>query len=191
MAPPPLPEDQRDTEQLRLLAIFHYVAAGLGVLGLLGLLFHFLFMRSLFGLMEDLPMAVEAMPEVVIEQQVEIEPPGPIEPLDSAPLVDREKQGQDAARNAEAVSKAFSKFSDSLGWIKYLYLGLGAFAIFKITLNILSARFIGQRRNKIFSLVTGGLNCMSFPIGTMLGVFTFVVLSRESVSASYRKNPGS
>jgi hypothetical protein len=52
-------------------------------------------------------------------------------------------------------------------------------------LNIVSGRAIARRRRRMFSLVMAGVNCASFPIGTLLGVFTFIVLLRSSVRALY------
>jgi hypothetical protein len=52
-------------------------------------------------------------------------------------------------------------------------------------LTILSGRSIARRRWRMFSLVMAGVNCASFPIGTTLGVFTFIVLLRSSVRALY------
>jgi hypothetical protein len=48
---PPLPRDQRkiDADHLNLLAIFHFVGAGLAVLGLLLLLAHYTFMHAIFA----------------------------------------------------------------------------------------------------------------------------------------------
>ena len=52
-------------------------------------------------------------------------------------------------------------------------------------LTILSGRYIAQRRRRMFSMVIAGINCASFPLGTLLGVFTFIVLLRPSVKAMY------
>ena len=38
-----------------------------------------------------------------------------------------------------------------------------------------------QRRFHGFCMVMAGIECMAFPFGTILGVFTIIVLSRESV----------
>lgn len=54
--------------------------------------------------------------------------------------------------------------------------------------NLLSARFIARRRFRIFSLIVAGINCLHMPLGTVLGAFTFVVLLRESVRASYTEH---
>jgi hypothetical protein len=52
-------------------------------------------------------------------------------------------------------------------------------------LNLLSGLFIRNRRHRMFSIVVGGLNCFHVPFGTALGVFTIVVLSRDSVRQVY------
>ena len=52
-------------------------------------------------------------------------------------------------------------------------------------LSIASGRCIAGRRARAFSLVMAGINCLFMPFGTVLGVFTFVVLSRASVQALY------
>jgi hypothetical protein len=73
-----------------------------------------------------------------------------------------------------------------MGWV---FVGVGGCAI--VTgwalgiLNLLSGRWMTRRRNRLFSLVMAGINCASFPFGTALGVFTFIVLLRPSVRTSY------
>jgi hypothetical protein len=52
-------------------------------------------------------------------------------------------------------------------------------------LTILSGRWMAKRRRRIFSLVIAGINCASFPFGTVLGVFTFIILLRPSVKQMY------
>lgn len=53
--------------------------------------------------------------------------------------------------------------------------------------NALSARYLRQRKHRGFSLVVAGANCLQIPIGTTLGVFTFIVLLRPSVAYSYAR----
>ncbi len=50
---------------------------------------------------------------------------------------------------------------------------------------IVSGRYISQLRNHGFSFVVACISCLFFPFGTVLGVFTLVVLSRDSVKALY------
>ena len=52
-------------------------------------------------------------------------------------------------------------------------------------LTIYSGRCIAARRRHTLSLIVAGINCLSVPFGTALGVFTLVVLLRESVKAQY------
>jgi hypothetical protein len=47
-----------------------------------------------------------------------------------------------------------------------------------------------KRRGRIFSLIVAGLNCLCFPFGTVLGVFTFVILLRDSVVEVYEAAAG-
>jgi hypothetical protein len=48
-------------------------------------------------------------------------------------------------------------------------------------LLVMTARFISMRRYRTFCMVVAGLTCLSVPLGTALGVFTFVVLARPAV----------
>jgi hypothetical protein len=65
------------------------------------------------------------------------------------------------------------------------------FLVACMVLNFLATRLINQRKGRTFSMVVAGLNCLSFPFGTALGVFTLVVLARQTVINSYQKNLGS
>jgi len=50
---------------------------------------------------------------------------------------------------------------------------------------ILTGRYIKERRNYLFCFVVGCVACAFVPLGTILGVFTIIVLSRESVKALF------
>lgn len=45
----------------------------------------------------------------------------------------------------------------------------------------LGGRFLQQRRHYTFCLVIAGFSCLLMPFGTVLGVFTILVLMRDSV----------
>ncbi len=45
---------------------------------------------------------------------------------------------------------------------------------------------LGARQWWLFSVLVSALNCLSSPLGTLLGVFTLVVLARSSVKATFR-----
>ena len=50
----------------------------------------------------------------------------------------------------------------------------------------LAGRFLRQRRRHTFCLVMAGLSCMFMPLGTVLGVFTILLLTKETVRAEFQ-----
>ncbi len=54
--------------------------------------------------------------------------------------------------------------------------------------NFIVAKRIVRRQSRVLCMVTAGINCLSVPLGTTLGIFTFVVLSRPSVAESFARN---
>ena len=75
----------------------------------------------------------------------------------------------------------------------YMFIGMGSAIILLGSvvggLTIYSGRCLAQRRGRGFSMVVAGINCLSVPIGTVLGVFTFMVLTRDSVRSLYASPP--
>lgn len=51
--------------------------------------------------------------------------------------------------------------------------------------TFISGRFLAQRRKRMFSFVVAAFLCMFMPFGTVLGIFTIIVLSKESVQRLY------
>ena len=129
----------RDTEQLNLLAIFHYVVAGLAALfsffpllyTTIGAIFIFAARHGTVKAGEDLPL-------------------------------------------------------EFLGWI-FAVLGSVLFLIgIAMAICILIAgRSLALRKRYSFAFVMACIECLFIPFGTILGVFTIVVLSRESVRALF------
>jgi hypothetical protein len=74
----------------------------------------------------------------------------------------------------------------AMGW---MFIALGVlFPLIGWTMGILviySGRCIKARRRWLFSLIMAGIMCINVPIGTVLGVFTFIVLLRDSVKRLY------
>lgn len=72
------------------------------------------------------------------------------------------------------------------GWI---FFGVGvAMSVAFLTvavLNFLAARWLSARRNRLFILILSGVNTIAFPMGTALGVFTFIVLLRPTVEGLF------
>lgn len=51
--------------------------------------------------------------------------------------------------------------------------------------TIAAGYFLRQRRAWVFCMAMAGLNCLSVPLGTILGVATIMVLTRPSVKAMF------
>lgn len=67
-------------------------------------------------------------------------------------------------------------------WVfRAFYVFAGGFMLVGGILNLLAASNLRERRRRTLTLVVAGLNCLQFPFGTALGVFTFIVLTRDSV----------
>lgn len=73
---------------------------------------------------------------------------------------------------------------------KWFYLFCGALMVAGGVGNLLSGLFIRRQINRLFSLIVAGINCLQFPFGTALGVFTFIVLLRDSVLERYELGAG-
>lgn len=77
-----------------------------------------------------------------------------------------------------------------LGW---LIAGVGCVAlVFGLTLAtcvVLAGRSLASRTRYTFCLVMAGIECVFMPLGTILGVFTIVVLMRESVKSLFQASP--
>jgi hypothetical protein len=75
-----------------------------------------------------------------------------------------------------------------LGWI-FAVLGLVLFLIgIAMAISILVAgRSLALRKRYSFAFVMACVECLFIPFGTILGVFTIVVLSRESVRGLFSK----
>lgn len=71
---------------------------------------------------------------------------------------------------------------------KWFYLFFGVIVVLGGVANLVSARCIQKRRGRMFSLVVAGISCLQIPFGTALGVFTFIVLLRESVRGLYAQS---
>jgi len=60
----------------------------------------------------------------------------------------------------------------------------GLFLVFAVAYALalfLAARFLAERRRHTFCVVVAAISCTFTPLGTVLGVFTLIVLFRPSV----------
>lgn len=77
-----------------------------------------------------------------------------------------------------------------VGW---LFIGFASFAILMgltfATCVLMAGRFLAQRRHYTFCLVVAALSCIFMPFGTVLGVFTIIVLVRDPVKRLFEDAP--
>jgi len=124
-----------DKEHLRLLAIFHYVVAGLAALfSFFPLLYTTVGAIFIFAARHGTPKPGEELPPVF------------------------------------------------LGWI-FVVLGLLLFflGVAMAICILIAGRCLSRRKHYTFALVMACIECLFIPFGTILGVFTIIALSRESV----------
>jgi hypothetical protein len=93
---------------------------------------------------------------------------------------------------ALGVSVMLIPASDSSGMppaFGWLFAGIGGLAFIMIatiaTLTILTGFWIRKRKHRIACLVIAAISCLAIPYGTMIGVFTFLVLLRPSVAVLF------
>jgi hypothetical protein len=76
----------------------------------------------------------------------------------------------------------------AVGW---MLVGFGAvIGVFSLLYSIgliIAGRRLRQQRSYVLCMVMAGISCINVPIGTVLGIFTFVLLGRESVKALFAK----
>ena len=136
----------QDKEHLRVLAIFHYIVAGLGALfSLFPLIYTTLGVIFVFVARHGTPKPGEELPP------------------------------------------------EFLGWI---FAGVGSLlfllGIATAICILIAGRCLSGCKCYSFALVMACIECLFIPFGTILGVFTIIVLSRESVKAlfSTTRRPG-
>jgi hypothetical protein len=77
-----------------------------------------------------------------------------------------------------------------LGWL-FLFLGslLILFGWTFAVLTLVAGGCINHRKHYTFCLVVACIECLSVPFGTVLGIFTIVVLNRASVKQLFNPRP--
>jgi len=91
--------------------------------------------------------------------------------------------GATIAQQAAANAKSGDQIPAFLGWL-IGGIGLGFFLILAA---IAAAKFwtaacLKKRKARTFCMVVAAISCLEFPYGTALGVLTFIVLGRASVT---------
>ena len=76
-----------------------------------------------------------------------------------------------------------------VGWLTAAFGGfMLVLSCTSAVLLLLTGRYLVRQKHRTFCLVIAGLSCLSVPLGTLLGVFTFIVLLRPSVIELFRQN---
>jgi hypothetical protein len=75
------------------------------------------------------------------------------------------------------------------GGVIFLVIGalLSGVAAAKGALTIYAGVCLAAKRRPMLCMIAAGLSCMNFPLGTALGVFTFVVISRPAVKQAFAR----
>jgi hypothetical protein len=136
--PDPIGNPANDREQLKLLAVFYYVWAGLS---------------SLFGCCMSLyivmGVAMATNPQMMEDGQGTPPPPG-------------------------------------IGWFIASIGACGLLVILGLAgLYVYVGYCLRRLRHRTFCIVMAAITCLSFPFGTILGVFSLVVLLRTSTAALF------
>lgn len=89
------------------------------------------------------------------------------------------------------LGSATGDASDMPPGFGFLFFGFGL-AMFLVlgVLVFLKARvgfWMRERKHYVGTLIVAGISCLEIPYGTLLGVFTFIALSRPSMKALYEK----
>jgi hypothetical protein len=77
-----------------------------------------------------------------------------------------------------------------MGWFFVIFAAVFITIGWTFAAFVLAAgRFLARRKHYMFCLVMGGVECLFMPFGTVLGVFTIIVLMREPVKQLFGVNP--
>jgi hypothetical protein len=68
------------------------------------------------------------------------------------------------------------------GWM-FFAMGIGLMIVGLVAAGLVlyAGRCIQLRKNHLFILIVAGFECMMVPVGTVLGVFTIIILMRDTV----------
>lgn len=91
-----------------------------------------------------------------------------------------------AMAEATAAGRAAPSVSP-IGIMVGVYVVAAAFIIAMGVLDLIVARALPKAEQRTLTMVVAGFSCLSFPLGTALGVFTFIVLNRPSVQVLYQQ----
>ncbi len=165
----------RDSEHLRLLSIFHYIVGGLAILFSCFFIFYIFFGAMILSQPRFFETPARSLPSFS---------PTPAASPDETP-----DEPAVATPTPHPTHRTRTSGDAPPAFIGYLLVGIGsAVVLFGWTVGALliySGLGLAQRKRRVFSMVMAALSCLQIPFGTILGVFTLVVLQRPTVRALY------
>ena len=85
--------------------------------------------------------------------------------------------------SAEGVAQLNQPSPQFLGWIfGAIGIVLFVFMIAMAAMKFYAARCLKQHKSRTFCMIIAAISCLEVPYGTLLGVFTFMVLERPTVA---------
>ncbi|MDY3559998.1 hypothetical protein R5W23_001197 [Gemmata sp. JC673] len=78
---------------------------------------------------------------------------------------------------------------EAVGWLIIGFASVMMLLFWALAVALIAAgRCLQRRRSRVFCMVVAGFSCLQQPLGLLLGVFTFIVLSRPKVRAAFDRN---
>jgi hypothetical protein len=81
-------------------------------------------------------------------------------------------------------------FVQFVGWVFVILASMFMLIGFAMAGSMLAAgRYLHHKKHYVFCLAVAAVECIFFPFGTALGIFTIIVLTRESVKRLFNAVP--
>ena len=165
-------------ENIRLLAVFHYVLGGLTYFLALFPIFHFAI--GLFLLLAPFeewaePPAEPPSESIRVEETTQTDPSlsdDPYDRNDTSPQTDLRPEDVWIVRGMGGIFTGVAAVIMLSGFVL-------------ATLMIIAGRRLSKHRSHTFCLILAGLECMLFPFHSILGIFTFILLLRPEGRALF------
>lgn len=190
--PPMMPAERytlADESHLRTISVLHFVLAGFGFLGLVFVFIHFALMATVLASIpasstsSTTASVTYSSAEALIQGEVGANTDPTQTPESELSIPSSISISPTPALFTTPPKTPIKNFVWIIGAF-YLLIALVLLA-FSVC-NVLSGLWIKRRKNQSFSFVVAAVNCILFPLGTALGVFTFIVLARPSLEANYQ-----
>lgn len=188
-----------DARQLDLLGLCHYVMGGLlalfGCCPVIHLVIGVVLMAGGFPVHEPQP---DFRPNYQNSQsqRLDTSPSTPAavgqsqqplpSPIADALAVDTNRTGHVVRNSRQTRERKGQVFAGAIFTV--LALGMIITSWIVAALVVLAGKSLKQRKRHTFCMIVAGIECLFMPLGTVLGVFSLVVLTRPSVKALFAQS---